>query len=302
MDYDVFHGVSDISDASYSETLSENVAMYVDWALLNINAFYDVRINQYTYGTDLSKMRPVSQSGRIWESNRPGWVWESGTYGRQPIRISGVFVNGTLTSGYQLNYRDGQVIFNNNLSAQNVVKVEYSNKMYQVYQTKDNPWFKQMLSDEFISYGDNYMQIGSGVYDIFKKNRVQTPFVAVEIVPKIELRPYQMGGGQWKTQDVLMWVASDKESQTQNMIEYLANQKDKTLLLFNLNDVRRANRQPYRYDGTLNPSGLNFKQLVDSYYYKNARIMKTSAEGWTNGPPLYIGVVRWSLEAVFGEL
>jgi hypothetical protein len=55
------------------------------------------------------------------------------------------------------------------------------------------------------------------------------------------------------------------------------------------------------YDGTLNPSGLNYKQLVDNYNWKNVYSNKTELEKIADAP-LFINTVRMTLEGVFENI
>ena len=284
MPYDSFAGVTDINQLGFADNLAENFSMYLNWCLVNIGG---VQKSGPTYESDTSILRQVSPTK--FESLRPGWIANS---------VTGVFINGVqANSGYTINYRDGQI----NLSVPaSSVQVYYTNALYQIYQTRKNPWFKQVIYGDWVSTVDDFLQVGSGSMDILRKNRINSPFIVIEAVPKMSYKPYQIGGGKWKTQDLIVWVAAGNEWQAKNVMEYISDQQDQVLKLFNVNEVRQY--QPYTGSGTLNPSGLNYKQLVDNHFWKSSQIKKVTQTQITDGPPLYIGNLRISFETAMGEL
>lgn len=300
-DYDTFTGVYHIGHPSYMETLGENMSMYIDWAFLNIGAFQNVRRNQTTYGQDPSVLRNTGNN-KVFESYRKNWVWESGiNYQIQPIKISGVYINSQFytpaQTGYKINYRDGQIIFTNPVSG--TVQVEYSYKLFDVYKLDNQKWFAEVLSGDWTSTFTDFAQAGSGTFNILVKNRVNLPFIGIEVVPRRSYKPYQLGGGQWVYQDVLFWIAATEPWMVQTATDAISFQNNKNFKLFNLKDVR--GRLPYLYDGSLNPSGLNYKQLIDTFPWKNAYSIRTELEKIADAP-LFINTVRMTLEGIFGEI
>lgn len=302
--YDTFTGVSHIGYAGYSENLSENFAMYLDWAFLNVGGFDNVRIGQARYGQDPSLLRRVNST--TYESYRRNWVWESGIYYQtQPIQISGVYLNGTFygpaQTGYQINYRDGQVLFTNPVPTGTTVKVEYSYKLYSTYQLNKEKWFDDILTGDFTPTYTDFNQVGSGAFNVLAQNRVNVPFIAVEVVPRRDFRGLQLGGGQIVYQDIQYWVCSTEPWHVQTATDAISFQNDKTFHLFNLKFVQDAQVYPFRQNGTLNPSGQNYKQLVDNYFWKKCRSINTDVNK-IMGSPLYISTVRQTLEADFGDI
>lgn len=301
-DYDIFTGVSHIGYPGYSENLAENFMMYLDWAFLNIGAFNNVHRNQTVYGQDPSQLRQVDS--RTYESYRKGWVWESGLYYQtQPIQISGVYINNTFytpaQTGYHINYRDGQVIFDNPMSG--TVQVEYSYKLYQTYNFDNAKWFDDILGGEWVTTYSDFNQVGSGAFNVLAQNRVNVPFVCVEVVPRRDFKGLQLGGGQIVYQDIQFWVASTEPWHVKTAADAISFQNDKTFKLFNMKFIQDAHRWPYNYDGTINPSGAQYKELVDTYFWKKAHSNDTSVEKISNAP-LYISTVRMTLEADFEEI
>lgn len=300
-DYDTFSGISHIGHPSYMETLGENMSMFVEWAFLNIGAFQNVRRSQTVYGQDPSVLRNTGNN-RTYESYRKNWVWESGVnYATQPIKISGVYINSQFytpaQTGYKINYRDGQIIFDNPVSG--TIQVEYSYKLFDVYKLDGQKWFADILAGDWVSTFNDYAQAGSGTFNILAKNRVNLPFVGIEVVPRRTYKPYQLGGGQWVYQDVQFWIAGTEPWTVQTATDAISFQNNKTFRLFNLKDVR--GRLPYKYDGTLNPSGLTYKELVDQFCWKKVYSTYVGPEKIADAP-LFMNVVRMTLEGVFENI
>lgn len=305
MSYDSFNGVTNINDPSYLDNIVDNISGFLQWGFLNIGGYYNVKIGATTYGYDQSTLRRVTNSsytdGRVWESARKNWVWQNiGT----SIPISGVYVNGIFSTSsgiysHKINYREGQIIFNSGLPAGTTVKCEYSYNLYDIQPIK--PWFSQIIMGDWVTSFNGFAQAGSGAFDVLAQNRVSLPCIVIEPVANRSFKGLQLGGGQIVSQDILIHIFGTNTQTVNRATDWISFLNDKTLHFYNIKNVSQAGRTPFYYDGTLNPSGLHYKNLVDQYFWKkvwlkNSRIEKVADE------PLYWNNVRITLEADFGEL
>lgn len=134
-----FKGVNNLGDSLLSDQLESNLFAWCTWSSLGIGAFANITLPASgAYGGTPSLLRlsedPNYQSGQVWEGFRKDWVWETGVnYAYQPIRVSGVYVNGTFqpvtgtgTYAHTIDYPAGQVVFNNPISPSSNVQCEFS--------------------------------------------------------------------------------------------------------------------------------------------------------------------------------
>jgi len=164
-----FRGNFSIGDVSITEAIEDNLISYIDWCFLQMGAFFNVEIpSSGAYGGNLNTLRPVDDprytDGQIWESYRQNWVWESGLQtSTQPINISGVFINNTFLprgSGYSIDYKHGQLIFDTPRSITSNVKLAYSHKWINVVGASEVPWFRTGQTRSF-RVDDSNFSVGS---------------------------------------------------------------------------------------------------------------------------------------------
>ena len=149
MTYDSFKGVTNINNLGFADNLSENFSMYLDWCLINIGAKLS---SGPTYQDDTSQLHKISST--VFEGFRGNWL---------PGSVTGVYADGVPVSGYTINYRDGRIILH---SPATDVHAYYDFPLYQIYQTRTSPWFKQVIYGDWNSVGDGFLQVGSGSMDI----------------------------------------------------------------------------------------------------------------------------------------
>ena len=161
-------GVTHFSDADHSTQVENNLKMFLDWALMGAGAWFDVEFVSAknnppspsgTYGGDFSILRKVKDpnitDGKVWESARKDWIWESGQVytdksgnEKEPIQVSGVYINNTFQpSGFYIDYPNGRVIFDT--AQTGTIQAEYSYRYVQVYCASKTPWFNQLQFGSF---------------------------------------------------------------------------------------------------------------------------------------------------------
>jgi hypothetical protein len=259
-----------VGDSLLSDQLEANLYSFLNWSLLGAGGFFNVTIpTSGCYGGAQHRLRPVTEpgvaAGKVWEAFRKDWVWESGVENdTQPIRVSGVFVDGSFVpvgTGLSVDYPNGRATFAEPRPATGVVTCEYSYRLYQLY-TADTDWWQQLQTNSFRVDDGQFLQQGSGAWDVLSRNRVQLPAVVLEAVPNVRRVGLGLGGGQIATQDVLFHVLAEERWHLKWMHDCLTSQQDKRIYGFDKNRMFAADAFPLLPDGSPKPSGLMYPDLV----------------------------------------
>lgn len=236
------------------------------------------------YGGQQFRLRPVTDpsydDGAVWEAHRKDWVWESGVeYSVQPIRVSGVYVDDIFVpvgTGLSVDYPNGRVTFTEAVSQSSTVECEFSYRHFQVY-TADHPVWKQVQTESYRLDDTQFLQVGSGAWDVLAQNRVQLPAVFVEAVPNATLDGLQLGGGVKVRQDVLFHILAEERFHYKWLHDALILQKDKRLQGFDKNLLLSQDAFPLDEYGSPRGSGLMYPDLVKAtgdggYFWEQIRI------------------------------
>lgn len=303
-----FQHVNAIGEKNAVAGLEDNLKSFLDWSFLNIGGFVNVYSNTSgLYGSTFDTLKPVSdpsQKAKLWEAPRKDWVYESGVSfeSTSPIEISGVYLNGTFLpaptgSGaytYNMNYPMGQISFDNYISTNSIVKLEYSYRYIQTYKANESYWWKEVQSQTYnpANFSSN------GDYSITANHRVQLPAIMIETIPRTVLIPREIGNtDNVIIQDVFLHIFTENINHRNTVAETLLLQKDKTLALYDVNKVVKNNVFPLNAQGFPNPSGLNYPELSINYRQHWCTIKdSTISELNTLSSSLYNGIVRWSVE------
>lgn len=304
-------GITDISHAQLNDQLEENIASFFNWGTLCVGGFANVTIpTSGAFGGNAHRLALVTDmrytNGQVWQGFRQNWVYESGVeYGTQPIQISGVFVNNTFmpVSGnqYYINYPLGQVVFNTAIAQNSTVQIEFSYKHINFLKS-DNPVFKEIQANSYRVDNRQFNLQASGDYAVFGENRVQLPAVFVEALPSRAFKPYELGGGHYIYQDVALHVLTETPWDRKQIMDLLSFQHDKTIQLFDKNEMRAGNVFPLDYRGMLTSGAVGYPDLVEDYYWRENTFTdtKVSPIRLTNG--LYGAVVRVTCEVIMPEI
>lgn len=300
--------LSNVQDATLSNILLDNFVCFYDWGLLDRGAFYNIQIPQSgIYGGDRHKLRLVDDpnytDGQVWEAYRQNWVWETGVSAtsQQPIQISGVYINdtfyatGNITNPFYIDYRNGRIVFDNEISTTSNVSLEYSHKWVQVVPAEGISWFRKIQRLSFRNEEDFQVR-SSGGWATLGQSRVQLPAIAIEANPAKSLEGYQLGGGQWVNNDIVFHVIAENHWECANLMDAILYQNDRTIHLFNPTEVSISGASPFNYRNELTehalPSGL-YPSLVENFYYKKCWISESMGQDISQlSPDLYIGAVR----------
>lgn len=273
--YTTLKGFDSLNKFSYGQILEHNLINFLDWGFINKEGFYNVRIPQSgAYGGDYSRLRPVVDArftnGKVWEAARLNWVWESGLENRTPISISGVYVNNTFipASGgtYYVDYPNGRVVFNTAISQSATVRVEHSYKWINVTSSQNVPWLRKVQPDSFRVDNTDFLA-GSGEYISYGQTRLQLPFVAVEIVDGY-YKGYELGGSQLCYKVAKFYVVGE-DSIVDRIADVISQQNEKTIYLYDSNEIVENNRAPLTYNGSIASGALTYPDMLTNYLYNN---------------------------------
>lgn len=323
-DYTLLKGITSIGDSLLMTELERNVKAFLDWGLLNsAGAWTDVLIpSSGIDGGNFHTLRPVFdpqfQDGQVWETIRSDWVWETGVNygpsGDDPVNITGVYVNGTfkgsgdITYGHYYDYPLGRVIFDTPISTGTTVTMNYSFREVQVDIADESEIWKTLQYGSLNSNGSQWTSKDDrGEWSVLADSRQQLPCIIIEAVPRRFQRPWEMGNGSLLvSQDILCHVVSQDRWYRNQLIDLLCLQDDKTIRIFNSDEVTASGVQPLDYRGMKRPEAVTYPTLVNDrgkgYYWKDIRFTNVNcSEAITNDPNLHMGTVRMTVETVFGE-
>ena len=306
-----FHNISGgINDKNTISLLEDNVKSFLDWSFVEIGGFINVNIPTESVSTGnfhtLKAVGDPARTARLWEGLRKDWVYENVTYdGHSPISISGIYLNDTFLPaptgsgnyGYNINYPLGRVVFDNNVSSASEVKLEYSYRYVQTYKANESVWWKEVQAE---TYNPSAYK-PSGDYSITANHRVQPPAVIVETIPRTELIPHQLGSAtNIVIQDLFLHVFTENAVHRNTIMDILLNQKDKAIILYDIDKVVKNQVYPLNKYGNVNTTGLSYPELanITGDYRKSWCTIKDSNIGELNtlGSKLYNGIIRWSME------
>lgn len=274
-----FSNVNSINDYSIMGQLEENIKSYLDWSFLNIGGFINVSSGTDIYGQNNAKaaVAPITNNkkGFIWETNKKDWVWETGVscLGDSPISISGITVNGIFLPsptgsgayGYQLDYPNGNIIFKNNIPVSSKVYINHSYRKCQVYKSSSCNWWTQFKNSIYS--------------DLTNEHILQTPAIVIEPTIGSVMKPYQLGDRSFFIdQDVLLYIFSSSAIERNNLLDIIRLQKEKYILMYDINKVISDQKYPLRYNGSINPTGYSYTNMLNNYedyglFFKNMTIL-----------------------------
>ena len=319
MTFSGLKGFTSVNDSTLNNDIQDGVVEFFDWALLEKGNYYNVDLDETApNGRDYSQLRLVNNnhysSGRLWEGFRGNWVWQSGvSYSPAPIvgsdhtnpGLSGVYVDGafkpvtsTGTYAHSIDYFKGQVIFDSPLPTGSVVQAEFSYKRINVVYASSLPWLVELQRDTNQPDG-TFLSQDKGRWNIPKKARLQLPAIAIEVVPNRTFKGYQLGGGQWVYTDILFHCIAEDEFTRNQLVDIVSLQNDKTINLFNSNEIHASGAFPLDVLGTPMSGALRHPDLVATYPGGGLRLTKFKVQemqAFKNN--MFGGVVRATTEGI----
>jgi hypothetical protein len=309
--YTRLKGIVDINEVTFSDMVEDNLIDFFNWGMLCIGGFGSVQVGS---SGEASRLAPVKHpdylDGQVWQGFRQDWVWETGIeYSIQPIPVTGVWVNGTFYSGnttgvykHHVNYPLGQIVFDTPIAytGGTTVETSYSYRLY-TFQSSDSEWFRAVMFQSFRVDDSQFLQFGSGVWNVLAQDRVQLPAVVVEVVPRRQVSGFELGGTSTVQQDILFHIFSETPWHRKKMIDVITFQKDKTIPLYDENKVAAADRYPLDYGGSIASGALTFPDMVKptgqgGFYWRGGTFLQVGSQETISTPPLYQAVVRTTFE------
>lgn len=312
--YTTFKGISNYNDMQLLSEIENNLKYWIDWSLLCIGGWTNVTTGNINAKSGspgkLNWVKDASYtSGQVWQTPRKDLVWESGVdyNSNNPINISGIYINSTLsTTGYNINYPMGYVVFTTAQSITGNIYMNYSYRNVQVSVASNTPWWNLI---QFGSSDDSNSIFAqdptNGDWSIGSYKRIQLPAIIIEAVPRGTSKGYELGNGALIVeQDVVFHILADNRSTRNNLTSMLFLQNDKVLWLFDSNIINSGQVFPLNYRGN-RINSLLYPNLVSEtgYRWKRCTLTKTNmSEVESIYPNLYEGIVRTTLELVFGDI
>jgi len=308
-----FKGVASSNESLLSGQLEANLKLFFDWALLGVGAYANITLPASPTGTaGAHRLRlsddPNYTQGRVWEAFRKDWVWETGVQRTPaPINISGVWTNGTFRSlsstgtyAHIIDHPNGRIIFTSAIPTGTHVSCEYSYRKYQVY-AGDPDWFREVQLEADWN-NSQFLQIGSGAWSAMADARVQTPAVVIRPLAGVINHPLELGNlVHQRQQPVSFHVLGDNSQDVCWMHDVLVGQKEKTIRLFDLNEVIRDDEWPLNGAGSRKTDAMMYPDLVaednyGGYFYNKCYIKNTISQEKLNRPPLRHTNILWNCE------
>jgi hypothetical protein len=316
-------GFSSVHEQTLNNELQDNIVEFFDWGLLEKGNYFNVTKGELSpSGDDYSLLKPITDArydaGQAWQAFRSNWVWQMGvSYVPGPQvgsdvnypGITGVYVDDVLyppsttgTYSYKVDYYHGRVIFNTAIPATSVVQAEYSYKYINVEYAEALPWLREIQKDTNAPHSD-FQNSKGGEWEKPDEMRLQLPAIAVEVVPRRQLRGVQLGGGQHAKTDVLFHCIAEDSPTVKKMIDIVSLQNRKIIHLFDSNAISTAGDFPLDHIGTPVANAMEYKDLLTNHPYNRAKFDDVSADAMVlNVPGLFGGVVKMSVEVTLNSI
>lgn len=306
--YTQFNHITNINQKSLYSQLETNLKDFMDWSFLQINGYNNVNIISGINPSLYTLINAPTASGlgikdnTVWEGTFKDWVWEN-VDGHNINQISQVVVNGTPLPaptgsgnyGYFIDYPLGRIVFDKPINPKSLVQLEYAYRQIQIYKSEDASWWKELQRTNYGLFSDSKF-----TGQLFSEHKLQTPFIMIETIARNQQIPYELGDSKnILVQDVLLHVFAKNPSQRSNIIDVLLAQKDKGLILYDINRVVADQVTGLNYRGEKNLNGLNYSQLLSNnqYVFKTCFIKNSVLSELNNfSTNLFNGIIRWTIE------
>ena len=312
MSYRAFKGQTNYFNTRISKTIEANLIEFINWGFINEGGYTDVDVpTSGAYGGDYSDLRqsndPRYTTGTVFDAIRGNWVWESGMDYGSP-NVPQVYVDNVLvTSGYNIDYIDGRVVFDTSQAGSSVT-CSYSYKEVKVLSARNNPLVKTI---QYLSRrpDDSNFLLNSGIHILLKDKQLQLPSVSIESNSR-KSEGWQIGGGLIATNTTKCHILGENDYEVQQIADTLCDQEAKSIRLFSLDRMTDENAFPLTHNGYLSASPLSYHNLVEptgvgGYLYNdgvlagNTRIVQTNSQNgqWIN-QNLYLNTVTLVTESI----
>lgn len=308
-------GFTKFGDSTVTNDVKENLISFLDYGLLEKNAFINVTIPTTGVNGGLDhRLRAVDDprytNGQVWEGFRSNWVWESGvgaltsTDDANP-GVSGVYINSTFypvtstgTYAHHINHPLGRVVFDSAISLSSTVSCSFSYKHVNVSEFSGLGWFKQIQRKSELSENSNFIG-NSGEWDVLSDNRIQLPAIGVELIPRRKLEGFALGGGRIISTDFILHCVAEDSYTRDLLVDVVSLQDSLVFNTYDLDDISTNDSFPLDYRGVPVSGALTYPDLVKSFPGNRIRIINTSFDSiYSLDANLHIGSVKITTESV----
>lgn len=307
-----FQGINDISEDLLLNIVEANFKTYFDWAFLNLGAWFDAEVGEYTINSStvqqaqlLAVADEAYLDGQVWQGIRKDWVFESGCHPTtNPIQISGLTVDGAFHSypggDFVINYPEGRVIFDAPVSIGATVLMDYSYRNVQVYRASDAPWFSELQYNTFNNSDPDIQRMEDGNWSIAGNHRIQLPAIIIDPIARSNSSPYELGSrGLVISQDIGFHVIAETKNERNKLLDIIRLQQGITLDMYDTNLVAQAEKFPLGPNLDKNFAGEMYPDLVLNYHYRKCFLrMVNLYEIQSLGPNLHQGLARATVEII----
>ncbi len=276
-------GFETLNQIPHSMNLEQNIAAFFDYGCLLSSGSQHIYFNSTDYaGNQVGTLKPAPhkqyQMGRVWQGYRTNWAWESNS-GINSVDISGVYINGTfVTSGFNVDYKHGQIVFDSPIGLSSLVKCSYSAKTI-FWDVSTVPWFRELMAETYKYSNFDAHGIGSGIRNTITNRNVQLPAVIVEVTSENNFEPLMLGGGSWYNPRVNFYVFAENQQQKKLITDLICNQNMHSFIGTDFEQVRQNSAFPYNQYGFLVSGAKELPELQNSYPWNVKPITFENKEG-----------------------
>lgn len=310
-----FKQVYNISDDYLLNIIEGNFKTYLDWAFLNIGAWFDATINTNTMFSNSNQHAkllyvedPAYDDGAVWQGIRKDWVWESGVNFNEsnPVSISGIYIDSIFydnipgSGTFEVDYPNGRIILDSGVSESSDVELNYSYRFVQTYRAIDCPWFSMLQYSSLQADNKDISRSEDGDWSIGAYQRVQLPAIIIESVPKSRSRPFEIGSNSLIIeQDIAFHILAENKNDRNKLLDILRLQQDSVIWLYNTNALAQDDNYPLNYNGNLKSNPLMYPNIIDQYKWRKCWIKNVNLfEIDSLHPTMHRGMVRATLEII----
>lgn len=307
-----FKEITSISQDLLLNILESNFKMFLDWAFLNIGAWFDASIPQSGfYGVNshyklLPVIDPSYDDGQVWQGIRKDWVWETGVIynSGSPINISGVYIdnifNSITSNTFFIDYPLGRIVLDDAIDTDSSVHANYSFRHIQVYRANDVPWFSLLQHASYKTDNKDILRSDDGDWSIGGNHRIQMPCIVIESVARSKSKPYEIGNNNLIIeQDLNFYILADNKNDRNKLLDILRLQQDLMIWLYDTNALSKDDNYPLDYNGNRKNNPLMYPNIIDQYKWRKCWIKAVNIyELDSPSPELHQGLVRLTTEII----
>lgn len=276
-----FDGVSHFCEEGILTNLERNVAAQLDWSFLCIGAWIEVSGGQHSLLKCVNC--PGYELGQVWQTCHGNIVWENATYTLPDGTMAMPPAPTFSPTPDQINYRDGQIVFNSPLAKDASVSGSFAYKRVNVLTGSQTPWWGKFETNWDCS--DWEVDDMSGCVNIAKR-RVDLPAIIINGF-SADSQPRGLGRcGLIRNFSMDLHVLACTKQQRDKIVDIITSNSGLCFSTFS--------GDPCVYDNNgFLENALTYPELIDTHGCNTARLKNSQAFGYSRLEcNLYEAVVR----------